>query len=296
MRSWNIPESNFMKSQFSLAYLTVAGCSPPDMVEIAARTGYDYVGLRLIPMGIPGEQSFLPDDREMIEKTKAAIRETGVKVFDLELARILEDVEPRSYLPAMETAAELGAEHVISSAWTNAETEYSFIVERFAEICDLAATFDLKVSLEFPTFSSLKNLNEAAAVVLKADRPNGGILIDTLYFHYSRVRLEELEVLPSDLFSFIHICDTTDHIPETRDGMIHVARDERLYIGEGCIDFASIMEKLPPLVYSIELPNLTRVKEYGYEGHARRCIESAKQQLNHLGKVAWDVMAGSPSS
>jgi hypothetical protein len=97
-------ENCTMRKQYSLAYLTVNGCAPPEMTYIAARTGYDFVSLRLIPLGIPGEQLWLPEDREMIKKTKTALNETGIKVLDLELARILDDVDPRSYLPVFESA------------------------------------------------------------------------------------------------------------------------------------------------------------------------------------------------
>jgi sugar phosphate isomerase/epimerase len=252
------------------------------MTYIAARTGYDFISLRLIPMGIPGEQPYLPEDREMISKTKAALNETGIKVLDLELARIFDDVNPRSYLPAMEAAAELGAKHVISSAWTTERTDRNFIVDRYAEICDLAKPFGLTVNLEFPSFSRLTNLQEAADIVRTANRPNGGILIDTLYFHYSRTGLDELEVLPREWLNFMHICDTSEEIPTNQEGMIHVARDERLYFGEGCIDFAAILDRLPLMPYSIELPNIKRLKEYGYEGHARRCLETARKHLENV--------------
>jgi len=271
-----------MKKQYSLAYLTVNGCAPPEMTYIAARTGYDFISLRLIPMGVPGEKPYLPEDKEMISKTKAALNETGVKVLDLELARIDDDMDARTYLPAMEAAAELGAKHVISSAWTTAKTDRNFIIDRYAEICDLAKTFGLTVNLEFPTFSSLTNLQETADIVLAADRSNGGILIDTLYFHYSRTSLDELEVLPREWLNFLHICDTSEEIPNSPDGMVHVARDERLYFGEGCIDFAAILNRLPPMPYSIELPNIKCLKEYGYEEHARRCLETAKQYLDNV--------------
>jgi len=271
-----------MKKRYSLAYLTVYGCAPPEMTYIAARAGYDFVSLRLIPMGVPGEISHLPEDKEMIRRTKAALQETGIGVLDLELARIIEDVDPRSYLPAMETAAELGAKHVISSAWTSDQTDHDFVVERYAEICDLAKPFGLTVDLEFPTFSRLTNLQEAVDVVTAADRSNGGIFIDTLYFLYSKISLKEIEELPRDLFHLMHICDAPEEIPANRNGMVHIARDERLYLGEGCIDFSSIISRLPPIPYSIELPNIKRVKQFGYEGHARRCLESAQQQLEHI--------------
>lgn len=34
-----------MKKQYSLAYLTVLGCPPPEMVYMAGRVGYDFVSL-----------------------------------------------------------------------------------------------------------------------------------------------------------------------------------------------------------------------------------------------------------
>lgn len=278
-----------MKKQFSLAHLTVIGCSPPEMTYIAARAGYDFVGFRLIPMGVAGEHAYLPGDKAMIRLTKAALNATGVRMLDLELARILDNVEPESYLPAMEVAAELGAAHVISSVWTKERNERSFIIDRFAQICDLAKPFGLTVNLEFPSFSRLTNLQETADIVRAADRSNAGVLLDTLYFHCSRVGLEELSELPAEWFHFMHICDTREDIPTTREGLIHIARDERLYFGEGCIDFTSILERLPAMPYSIELPNLQRVKEYGYEEHARRCLETARRCLDPLESHAVQV-------
>ncbi|KPJ75836.1 MAG: hypothetical protein AMJ54_13845 [Deltaproteobacteria bacterium SG8_13] len=268
-----------MKYLFSLAHLTVLGCTPPEMTYIAARAGYDFVSIRLIPMGVPGEASFLPEDKEVIRKTKAALKETGVRLLDIELARITADIDPKTYIPAMETAAELGARHVISSAWATDPMEHDFIVERYAQICDLADPFGLTVDLEFPTFSRLTSLEEAAGIVRSVNRPNGGILIDTLYFHFSQMRLDELSALPPEWFHFMHICDTVEEIPTTREGMIHIARDDRLYVGDGCIDFAAIFDRLPPIPLSIELPNAQRVRQLGYEGHAKRCLEKAKQHL-----------------
>ena len=104
--------------KFSLAHLTILDASPPELIRIAARTGYDFVGLRLIPLGLPGEVLYAPhEDVVMRRDIKAAINDTGVQVLDVELARIIEAPAPESYLPALETAAELGARHVLSSVW-----------------------------------------------------------------------------------------------------------------------------------------------------------------------------------
>ena len=268
-----------MKHQFSLAHLTVLGCLPPEVIRIAGRAGYDFVGLRLIPMGVPGEQACPPHDKSIILETKAALQETGIRLLDIELARITTDIDPRTYRPAMEVGAELGARHLISSAWTTDRTDREFIIERYAEICDLARPFGLTVDLEFPSFSRLASLQEAADIVRSANRSNGGLLVDTLYCHFSSVKLDELNSLPKTWFHFMHICDTSEGVPKDRDGMIHIARDNRLYLGQGCIDFKAIMNALPDVPLSIELPNAKQVHALGYEGHARRCLETARQHL-----------------
>ncbi|SDP44464.1 Sugar phosphate isomerase/epimerase [Desulforhopalus singaporensis] len=266
--------------KFSLAHLTVIGCPPPEMTYLAARAGYDYVSLRLIPMGVAGENLYLPEDKKMISDTRTALAQTGIEVWDIELARILVNKDPRDYLPAMEVAAELGARHVISSAWTNTTGDRDVIVEHFARLCDLAKPLGLTVNLEFPSFSRLTNLQQAADIVAAANRCNSAILLDTLYLHFSGVTPEEITALPHHWFQFIHVCDTSPEIPRDKQEMTRIARDNRLYIGEGCIDFSAIFKSLPAdITCSIELPNLQRVKKYGYEEHARRCLASARKHL-----------------
>ncbi len=274
-----------MKKQFSLEPLTIISCPPPEMVRIAARSGYDFISFRNIPMGVAGECSFYPDDKAMVQETKAALKETGIGVHDIELARIMRDVDFKSYLPAMEMGAELGAKHLISSAWTDVRIDRNFIIDSYAEICDLAKPFGLTVSLEFPSFSRLTNLQEAADIVKGAGRSNCGILLDTLYIHFSQIGLDEIAALPKEWFQFVHLCDAPAGIPGTRDGLIQIARDARLYPGEGCIDFAAIDNVLSDdVIYSIELPNTKRIEELGFEGHARRCIEAAKNYFAEHGK------------
>jgi sugar phosphate isomerase/epimerase len=268
-----------MKRQFSLAQLTVMNCAPPDMTYLAARCGYDFVSFRFIPLHTPGEPEYLPTDTAMLRRTKAALAATGLKMLDLELARILPGLDPKSYLPAMEAAAELGARHVISSAWGTEKSGRNYVVDCFGALCDLANPLGLTVDLEFPAISSLTTLSETANVVGAANRPNGGILVDMLYMYFPHTPLEELDALPREWFHFAHLCDAPDEIPTAREDLVHVMRDARLYAGEGAIDIAAILERMPPVPCSIELPNDRRVAELGYEGHARRCLETARRYL-----------------
>ena len=81
-----------------------------EMTYIAARAGYDFVSFWLITMHLPGEaDSDLSRNAVMLRQTRTALAATGLKVHDVELARIQDGVDVRSYLPALEIAAGLGA-------------------------------------------------------------------------------------------------------------------------------------------------------------------------------------------
>jgi sugar phosphate isomerase/epimerase len=95
------------------------------------------------------------------------------------------------------------------------------------------------------------------------------------------VTLKQLKELPQEWFHFLHICDTVEKIPESKEEITRIARENRLYIGEGCIDFQSIFEQYPSIPYSIEMPHAQRLREFGYEEHARRCLDSAKRYINN---------------
>jgi sugar phosphate isomerase/epimerase len=269
-----------MAAQYSLAQLTVMGCAPPEMTYVAARAGYDFISPRLIYMGLPGEPNYaLAENPEMLRHTKRALTETGLKVHDIELARIHDDMRPTRYLPAMEVAAELGAKAVLSSIWTP-NREYA--IEKFGEVCDLAKPFGLTVDLEFVPIASVNTLAGAVDVLRAVKRDNAGLMIDTHHFHRARDKACDLDALPREWFHFAHICDAQGDIPADRAEMTRILREERLYIGEGGIDVAEILRHVPVNVYSIELPHLARAKEFGYAEHAFRCIESAKAYVEAM--------------
>ncbi|OLN23050.1 AP endonuclease [Domibacillus antri] len=267
-----------MANQFSLAYLTVLGCPPPEMTYIAARTGYDFVSFRPIHMGVPGEHDVsLTESKALLKETKKALADTGIKLLDIELARICDGTDPKRYLPAMEVAAELGGRHVLSSIWTK---ERSFAVERFAELCDLAKPFGLTIELEFVPIAGVSTLAGALDILRSAKRENAGLMIDVHHFHRSKEKLEDLDVVPREWFRYLHLCDAPADIPDSQEEMTRILREERLYIGEGGIDVASIVNRVPQVPYSIELPNTKRVQDLGYETFAQRCLETAKAYFN----------------
>ena len=266
-----------MKHEFSLAHLTVMGCPPPEMIYVAARAGYDYVSLRTIFLGLPGEPNYgFAGNPELLRQTRRALADTGLKLHDIELARVKDGVDPRTYVPEFEIGAELGARAVLSSIWS---ADRAYYLDKFAEICDLAKPFGLTVDLESVPIAAVRDLAGAVDVLRTVNRDNAGLMVDTHHFHRARDKAADLAALPREWFHFAQICDASAEIPTDRDEMVHVLREARLYLGEGGIDVADILRHIPRVPYSIELPHLDRAHELGYAEHAFRCLESAKTYL-----------------
>ena len=263
--------------QFSLAHLTLLSQPPPALIEIASAAGYDFVSFRAIPLGLPNESVYaLGVDKALLRDTRAAMASTGMRLLDIELARIYDGVDVRRYLPAMEAAAELGARHLLASAWTS---DRSFVLERFIELCELARPLNLTVDFEFVTFASYSTLAHAVDLVRASQCENAGICIDTLHFDRSDCSLLNLTSVPRGWFHFAQICDGPANYALDEISLKYVAREARLYLGEGGIDVPAILARMPTVPYSIELPNSARLADLGPMEYARQCLVTSKRAL-----------------
>jgi len=247
------------------------------MVAIAAKTGYHYVSLRMTAV-TPNEKTYpLMDDHAMMKETKARMADTGVGVLDIELARMDSQTEPETYLRFLEAGAELGARAVIAQL---PDPDRGRATDRFGRLCDLAQPFGLTVDLEFPSWTDTPDLKAAAAVIEAVDKPNAGMLVDTLHFDRSRSSIEDLRNVPREWFHFIHLCDAPKEIPTTTEEIIYAARADRLFPGEGGLELRKILDCMPTVPYSLEIPNEALLKELGPEEFARRAIRAAEQFLS----------------
>ncbi len=266
-----------MARRYSLAYLTVLGCPPPEQIYIAGRAGYDYASLRPISLGLPGEPDFsLRPGSEMMRNVKTAMAETGVGILDIELARVVEGMDMAKYEAACEAAAELGAKHLLTSIWTE---DRAFYVEKFGEVCDLALRYGMTADLEYVPIAGVRNLAAALDVLNAVGRDNMGLMIDIHHFHRAHDSVEELARVPREYFHFCHLCDAPAEIPTDQDEMRRILREARSYLGEGGIDVASILDAMPEIACSIELPNVSRSRVLGNAEFATRCLETAKAYL-----------------
>ncbi|HEX6681862.1 MAG TPA: TIM barrel protein [Candidatus Limnocylindrales bacterium] len=265
------------RRDYSLAHLTALSLSPPELVDAAAGAGYRYVGLRLTRV-TPQEPHYpLATDPALMRMTKVHLAATGVQVLDIELARISPHEDPRDFQRFLEAGAELGARHVITQL---PDPDRLRKIDRFAQLCEMALPLGLTVDLEFPSWTETPDLGEATRVLRAADQPNAGILVDLLHFARSGSSVAQLRELPAQWFHFAHVCDAPAAVPTTNEGLIHTARFERLFPGEGGIDVHGILAALPAgIPYALEIPRATHVAQVGAREHARLALAATRHHI-----------------
>ncbi|MCI5077330.1 TIM barrel protein [Oricola sp.] len=265
-----------MTRSYCLSYMTLE-LSPPEAIRLAADAGYDSVGIRMMP-ALPGGQAFpLMDDRRLMRETERCLEETGLSIFDVEIARIGEHSEVEAWLPMLQAAARLRARTVIAAG---ADPDESRMTDTFAALCEAAAPFGLSVNLEFTPWSPLRNAAAAARVVAAADQPNGEILIDTIHVARSNTTLNDLRAIPTERMSYFQICDCPAEPAKTLEDLLHTAREERLLPGEGGADLAGIIGALPEsLTVSVEIPSHRRISLQGHAAWARTCLDASRTAM-----------------
>ena len=269
----------------SLAALTALELPPPDLVSTAADAGYSHVGLRLIPATPTEVRHPMIGDTPMVRETRARLHATGIRVLDIEIlrlqpqTRVLDDCRA-----ALETGASLGATFALVAG---NDPDESRLADRFAELCDLAARYRIRPHLEFMAWTDAKDLVQAARIVERAGRANGGILIDAFHFSRSRCRIADIARVPASRFGYLQLNDVPAAIPATNDGIIAEARAERRFPGDGDLDLAALVGALPPgIPLSLEVPTAELAKTVPALERARRAIAGARRVLARAGPAA----------
>lgn len=249
-----------MRRRLSLAHLTAIDLPPPELIRTAADVGFDDVGLRLIRVTETSPGYPLMDDPAMMRATRAALRDTGIGVHDIEFVKIEPDTDIPSLDRFLDAGAELGAKEVITAPY---DADLSRLADRLAALDERAVSYGLGVVLEFFPWTVVPTL-EAALDVVAAAGPRIGILPDSLHFDRSSSRIETLAALPPERLRFAHLCDATVHPPYSNDDLLHAGRAERLPPGLGGIDLAAFVRAMPPnLPLAIEVPMTQNAVDLG---------------------------------
>lgn len=264
----------------SLAALTVLELSPPEMVSCAAEAGFSHVGIRLIPATPTEPQHDLVGDTPLLREVEARLRDTGVRVLDVEIFRLKPDTRVADYESAVVTAARLGARHLLVAG---NDPDEQRLVDRFGAFCDLAARHGLGASLEFMPWTDAKDLPQAARIVEASHRANAAVLVDPFHLSRSRSHIEDVARLPRGRLHFMQFCDVPAALPPTMDAILAEARAERRFPGEGELDLLALLRAVPrDLPLSLEVPTHTLAKTVGAVERAKRALAGTRRLLERL--------------
>ena len=265
-----------MSRIYSLAYLTSHRCSPVEAIHIAAETGYQSVGLRLWPNAPGAPQQYLLGQQTALKETQAALCETGITVFDLEIIRLDETFELNRWDELFEIGAALQAQAVLVAA---DDRDQSRLSENYARLCEKIKPYGLTADLEFMPWTAVPDVRAALNVIAQAGSPsNAGLLVDALHFGRSTTTLDDIRSIPRHLLHYAQICDAPAGLHFSTEELIHTARCARLLPGEGSIDLPSLFSALPDdLPISVEVVNFEHEANFSPKEWADQCLVHSRQ-------------------
>jgi sugar phosphate isomerase/epimerase len=262
---------------FSLAALTALELAPPELIDVAAACGYEHVGIRLLPATPGGLAYRLMDDEGSLRETLRRLDATGVTVADLEVVAIRPETEIASFSAFFETGARLGARHILVAAY---DPDLGRFADRFARFCEAAAPHGLTADLEFMPWTSVPDLATAKRIVADVNQANAGVLVDALHFDRSGSAIGDLAQIPRGQLHYWQLCDGPAERPATTDDMMHAARNERMFPGEGGIDLVALARAMPAdIPISIEVPTVELARTVDAKTRAARALKAAKSVL-----------------
>jgi sugar phosphate isomerase/epimerase len=240
------------RTVLGLAHLTALELSPPALVGAAARAGFASVGLRVVPATAGGPAYPTRVGTEAHRALKQILSAEGVRVSDIEFIQLTPDIDVPAFAGVFESAADLGAISVIVSG---DDHDHGRLTAHFAELCDLAQPFGLRVDLEFMRWRAIGALPQALAIVRDANKSNGAILVDALHLTRSGGKAADLISISDEWLRAAQICDAGADVPATEAAIIAEAREGRLPPGEGALPLGDLLEALPADAFlSVEMP------------------------------------------
>ena len=236
----------------SLAALTMLDVPPPEQVRIAALTGYSHVGLRLLP-ATPDDPNYdMLGDTPTVRETLAALRDTGIRVSDVEIVRLTPDFSLDALQTFLETAARLEAQQVLV-AGNDGEIRRS--ADNLARLAQAGEAYGLTMNLEPMPWTQMRTLADAQALIAASGQNNVGILVDAIHFWRAGESLDTLATLAPQQLNYMQLCDAPALIPTDTQELIYQARSARKVPGEGGLDLHGLMAALPStLPVSLEVP------------------------------------------
>ncbi|HEX4508118.1 MAG TPA: TIM barrel protein [Alphaproteobacteria bacterium] len=258
----------------SLDHLTIFDTSPPELIDIAASLDVPLVSLwTQLPL-----QADLPlVTRANKAETLARMRDTGVRLGNMECFNLTPEVVAEEFRPAVELGAELGATSLVAiNAW---DPERNRALDNFRKLCRIAAEHGMKVNVEFISMGKVRTLADAIAFITDSGEPNVGVTVDLLHLIRTGGGAADIRAAEPGLIGYVQVCDGPLELPQEQwndEGF-----EQRRMPGEGEFPLAELIAAVPSgVTIAAEIPHKElRLAGVSAAERARRAVEGTRRFL-----------------
>lgn len=209
--------------------------TPLQLVEAAARAGFDYGGMWC------DAATWTPATTRAV---RAALRDSGLPLIDMEVVWIKPGPPDPDHGRLVDAALELGARNVLC---VSSDPDAGATAAKLAALAEQAGD-GLRVNLEFGLFTQVRTIAQASAILRQIDHPAMALLIDALHWQRSGGTLPDIATVPPSWLSYAQLCDAPDPGADPNDpaAILTEAIDGRVAMGAGGLPLSALYEALPP--------------------------------------------------
>ncbi|MEQ6898008.1 TIM barrel protein [Microbacterium sp. KR10-403] len=271
-----------MTRQLGIAHLTLLPLTPPEVVDVAAAVGLDFVGLRVHRVTPDEEIADMHPHSPALHETLSRLRDSEVTVRDIEFLPITARTTPDDWRGALESGALLSAS-VFTVA--GADPDRSRLIDTLGRLCEEAAGFGIRPALEAISYQSVATVAEAAAIARAA---GAALMLDPLHIQRSGSSIDDVAALEADLVPVVQLCDAPAELgADDDDARRYEARRHRLLVGEGELPLAELLAAVPADVpVSLEVPNEHLRETLSATEFAARNVRAARELLDRTDAAA----------
>jgi sugar phosphate isomerase/epimerase len=235
-----------------------------ERIDVAAAAGFAGLGLR------PRDRQEALAAGETDATLRARLAERGVEVVEIEVLRDwgVGEERAREFEESLyELVDALGGTYLIAVGEIDGDA--ATVARRFAAVCDRAAEHGLRVAIEFVPYTTIPDAGSAWEIVERADRPNGGLLVDPWHWFRGRPDRALLEPVPPERIFAVHFDDAE---AEPLGSLVEDTRHHRRLPGEGAFDLGGFVQMLD--AHGVRVPYSVEV--LSDELHARPAADCAR--------------------